>query len=95
MRKSLLLTAVLAALASSQAVYAEEAAAPAAAAAAETPTWTFPTTVTLVSDYIWHGQTQTWGNPAAQFGIEIDHKSGAYAGFGHQMFRHHGFQALV
>jgi uncharacterized protein (TIGR02001 family) len=80
MRKSLVLTAVLAALAS-QAVYAEEAAAPAAAAAAETPTWTFPATMSFVSDYIWHGQSQTWGNPAAQFGIEVDHKSGFYAGF--------------
>lgn len=79
MRKSLLLTAVLATLASSQVVRAEEAAAP--AAAAETPTWTFPASATLVSDYIWRGQTQTWGNPAVQFGIEADHKSGAYAGF--------------
>jgi len=77
MRKSLLLVAVLGTLATSQAVMAEEAAAPAAA----TPTWTFPTTVTLASDYIWRGQTQTWGNPAAQFGIEADHASGAYAGF--------------
>ena len=79
MRKSLLLTAVLAALASSQVVRAEEAAAP--AAAAETPTWTFPSSISFVSDYIWRGQTQTWGNPAAQFGIEADHKSGFYAGF--------------
>ena len=76
MRKSLLLVAVLGTLASSQAVMAEEAAAPAAA----TPTWTFPASATLVSDYIWHGQSQTWGNPAAQFGIEADHASGAYAG---------------
>jgi uncharacterized protein (TIGR02001 family) len=77
MRKSLLLVAVLGALATSQAVMAEEAAAPAAA----TPTWTFPASATLVSDYIWRGQTQTWGNPAVQFGIEADHASGAYAGF--------------
>ena len=76
MRKSLLLVAVLGTLATSQAVMAEEAAAPAAA----TPTWTFPASATLVSDYIWHGQSQTWGNPAAQFGIEADHASGAYAG---------------
>jgi uncharacterized protein (TIGR02001 family) len=76
MRKSLLLVAVLGTLATSQAVMAEEAAAPAAA----TPTWTFPASATLVSDYIWHGQSQTWGNPAAQFGIEADHVSGAYAG---------------
>jgi len=77
MRKSLLLVAVLGTLATSQAVMAEEAAAPAAA----TPTWTFPTSFTVASDYIWRGQTQTWGNPAAQFGIEADHASGAYAGF--------------
>ena len=77
MRKSLLTVAVLSALAS-QVAFAEEAAAP---AAAPTPTWTFPTSITLASDYIWRGQTQTWGNPAAQFGIEADHASGAYAGF--------------
>lgn len=77
MRKSLLTLAVLSALAS-QVAFAEEAAAP---AAAPTPTWTFPASATLVSDYIWRGQTQTWGNPAVQFGIEADHVSGAYAGF--------------
>ena len=73
MRKSLLLLAVLGTLASSQVVMAAEA--------AETPTWTFPASASLVSDYIWRGQTQTWGNPAVQFGIEADHVSGAYAGF--------------
>ena len=77
MRKSLLTLAVLSALAS-QVAFAEEAAAP---AAAPTPTWTFPASATLVSDYIWRGQTQTWGNPAVQFGIEADHASGFYAGF--------------
>jgi uncharacterized protein (TIGR02001 family) len=74
MRKSLLLVAVLGTLASSQAVMAAEAAAP-------TPTWTFPTSVSLVSDYIWRGQSQTWGNPAVQAGIEADHVSGVYVGF--------------
>ena len=73
MRKSLLLLAVLGTLASSQVVMAAEA--------VETPTWTFPASASLVSDYIWHGQSQTWGNPAVQFGIEADHASGAYAGF--------------
>jgi len=73
MRKSLLLLAVLGTLASSQVVMAAEA--------AETPTWTFPASASLVSDYIWRGQTQTWGNPAVQFGIEADHASGFYAGF--------------
>ena len=76
MRKSLLLVAVLGTLASSQAVMAAEA-----AAAAETPSWTFPTSVSLVSDYIWRGQSQTWGNPAVQAGIEADHVSGVYVGF--------------
>jgi uncharacterized protein (TIGR02001 family) len=74
MRKSLLLVAVLGTLASSQAVMAAEA-------AAATPTWTFPTSVSLVSDYIWRGQSQTWGNPAVQAGIEANHVSGAYVGF--------------
>ena len=74
MRKSLLLLSVLGTLASSQLVMAAEV-------AAETPTWTFPTSVSLVSDYIWRGQSQTWGNPAVQAGIEADHVSGAYVGF--------------
>ena len=63
--------------------FAEEAAAPAAApaaAAAPAPNWTFPGSVGLVSDYLWHGQTQTWGKPALQAGIEADHVSGFYAG---------------
>jgi uncharacterized protein (TIGR02001 family) len=65
-------------------VYAEDAAAPApgAAPAAEpTPDWTFPMSISLVSDYIFRGQSQTWGRPAAQFSVEADHKSGFYAGF--------------
>lgn len=37
--------------------------------------------VTLVSDYIWRGQSQTWGEPALQLGIEASHVAGAYAGF--------------
>lgn len=62
---------------------AAQAAAPTAAApaAAPTPTWTFPSTISLVSDYIWRGQTQTWGKPAVQAGIEADHASGFYLGF--------------
>ena len=80
MRKSLLLTALLSAgLSIPAVVLADDAAAP-AAAAAPTPTWTFPGSVSLVSDYLWHGQTQTWGKPAIQAGIEIDHVSGFYAG---------------
>jgi uncharacterized protein (TIGR02001 family) len=93
MRKSLLLTAVLGTLALPTFSYADDAAAPAAdapaaapaapapAAAAPAPTWTFPSSISLVSDYIWRGQTQTWGKPAVQAGIEADHASGFYAGF--------------
>lgn len=84
-----MLAAVSAAMAGS--AFADDAAAPAAAPApaaaapatpaAATPTWTFPGSASLVSDYIWHGQTQTWGKPAVQVGIEADHASGFYAGF--------------
>ncbi len=38
-------------------------------------------TLALVSNYVWRGQSQTWGNPALQFGVEAGHVSGAYAGF--------------
>lgn len=73
MRKSLLVVAVLGAWSLPSVVVAEEA--------AETPSWTFPTSVALVSDYIFRGQTQTWGKPAAQVTVEANHKSGFYAGF--------------
>lgn len=53
---------------------AEEAAAP-------VPEWTFPASISLVSDYVFRGQSQTWGRPALQFNIEADHSSGFYAGF--------------
>ncbi len=52
-----------------------------AAAAAPAPDWTFPASISLVSDYIFRGQSQTWGRPALQFSVEADHKSGFYAGF--------------
>lgn len=45
------------------------------------PDWTFPASISLVSDSIFRGQSQTWGKPAFQFFIEADHKSGVYAGF--------------
>lgn len=77
MRKSLLLAGLLSMGAALPAtVMAEDAAAPAA-----TPDWTFPASISFVSDYIFRGQSQTWGRPAAQFAIEADHKSGFYAGF--------------
>lgn len=37
--------------------------------------------LTLVSDYIWRGQSQTWGGPALQLGLEASHVTGGYAGF--------------
>jgi len=60
------------------AVHAEDAK---PAEAAPAPDWTFPTTVSVVSDYIFRGQSQTWGGPAAQLSVEADHKSGFYVGF--------------
>jgi uncharacterized protein (TIGR02001 family) len=84
MRKSLLLAGLLGmGVSLPVTVMAEDApaAAPAAEAAAPAPDWTFPASISFVSDYIFRGQSQTWGRPAAQFAIEADHKSGFYAGF--------------
>lgn len=63
-------TALLASVLGSLPVHAEEAA-----------TWSFPTSVSVVSDYIFRGQSQSWGKPAVQFSTEADHASGLYAGF--------------
>ncbi len=71
MRKSLLLIAVLGAFSSAQAVMAEEA----------TPDYKISSNASFVSDYIFRGQSQTWGKPAAQISTELAHKSGLYAGF--------------
>lgn len=49
--------------------------------AAPASDWTVPMSVMLVSDYIFRGQSQTWGGPALQFSIEAAHRSGFYAGF--------------
>ncbi|WP_167093539.1 TorF family putative porin [Massilia frigida] len=35
--------------------------------------------VSVVSDYIWRGFSQTWGKPALQASVTADHASGAYA----------------
>lgn len=43
--------------------------------------WTFPASISLVSDSVFRGQSQTWGRPAVQFNVEADHSSGLYAGF--------------
>jgi uncharacterized protein (TIGR02001 family) len=53
--------------------YADEAAAPA-------PDWTYPGSVSIASDYIFRGLTQTNKDPALQAGIEFDHASGFYLG---------------
>ena len=37
--------------------------------------------VTLVSDYLFRGISQTWGRPALQFAIEASHTNGLYGGF--------------
>lgn len=52
-----------------------------AQAAAPASDWTYPMSVSLTSDYIFRGQSQTWGRPALQFSVEAAHKQGFYAGF--------------
>lgn len=37
--------------------------------------------ITLINDYIWRGQSQTWGKPALQLGVEASHGGGVYGGF--------------
>lgn len=37
--------------------------------------------VSLLSDYLWRGQSQTWGKPALQFSLEASHTAGIYTGF--------------
>jgi len=71
MRKTLIATAVLAALAASSSVMAEEA------APAE---HTFTANVTLASEYIYRGIGQTNRKPALQGGFDYSHASGLYAG---------------
>lgn len=58
--------------------FAEDAVAP--AAAAPTPDWTFPMSVGYVTDYIFRGQSQSWGRGSFQGSIEADHVSGFYGG---------------
>ncbi len=81
MKKSLISLAVLGALTAPLMSFADEVKAAEPAKEEATPDWTFPANFTLVSDYIFRGQSQTWGRAAAQFTIEADHKSGFYAGF--------------
>ena len=72
MRKSLLLAAVLGTFAAPVAVMAEEAAA--------TSPHTFSGNVSLASQYIFRGLTQTGKEPALQGGVDYSHESGFYAG---------------
>ena len=76
MKKSLISLAVLGALSLPSFTYAAEAAKEEA-----TPDFTITSSASFVSDYIFRGQSQTWGKPAAQISTELAHKSGLYAGF--------------
>jgi hypothetical protein len=76
-----LTSAMLAGVLCSLPARADDTPAAAPAADAPTPEWTVPTSISLVSDYIFRGQSQTWGKPAAQLSVEVDHASGLYAGF--------------
>ncbi|GAB2840511.1 TorF family putative porin [Pseudoduganella ginsengisoli] len=51
-----------------------------AAHAEETPAWTETGNVTLLSDYVFRGVSQTQGKPTAQATVEFAHRGGAYAG---------------
>jgi len=72
MRKSLITTAVLGALAAPSFVFAADAAA--------APDLTVAFNIGLYSQYIFRGLTQTNGKPAVQGGIDLTHSSGLYAG---------------
>ncbi|MFN0318350.1 MAG: TorF family putative porin [Burkholderiales bacterium] len=44
------------------------------------PAFTLSSNAYLVSDYLYRGQTQTWGKPAIQAGFDLSHASGLYLG---------------
>lgn len=44
------------------------------------PAFTLSSNAYLVSDYLFRGQTQTWGRPAVQAGFDFAHESGLYLG---------------
>jgi len=50
------------------------------AIAADEPSLQWHPRIAVVSDYISRGITQTWGGPAVQGEVEVEHDSGAYAG---------------
>ena len=72
MRKSLITTAVLGALAAPSFVFAAEA--------APASDFTASYNVGLFSQYIFRGLTQTNNKPALQGGFDVSHKSGLYIG---------------
>ena len=72
MRKSLITTAVLGALAASSFVFAADA--------APASDFTASYNVGLFSQYIFRGLTQTNNKPALQGGFDVNHKSGLYIG---------------
>ena len=72
MRKSLITTAVLGALAAPSFVFAADAAA--------SPDLTVAYNVGLYSQYIFRGLTQTDRKPALQGGVDLTHSSGFYLG---------------
>ena len=72
MRKSLITTAVLGALAAPSFVFAADA--------APAPDLTVAYNVGLYSQYIFRGLTQTDRNPALQGGVDLTHSSGFYLG---------------
>lgn len=82
MRKSVLLTAVLASLSVANLAYAEEAAVEAAPAPAAEPasSWTVTSNIGFVSDYYTRGVSQSWHKPAVQGGFDVAHSSGFFAG---------------
>lgn len=79
MRNSLVSLVVLSTLATASISFAQDAA-PAATTPAATPDWTFPMTVGYATDYIFRGQSQTWGKGSLQASFQADHSSGFYAG---------------
>ena len=72
MRKSLITTAVLGALAAPSFVFAADA--------APAPDLTVAYNIGLYSQYIFRGLTQTNGSPALQGGVDLTHSSGLYLG---------------
>jgi uncharacterized protein (TIGR02001 family) len=72
MRKSLITTAVLGALAAPSFVFAADA--------APASDFTASYNVGLFSQYIFRGLTQTNNKPALQGGFDVSHKSGLYIG---------------